>query len=69
MLLRRYFEQCKLIMKVSDEDLEVFSKEREILEAEVGESSAQITERNLDDRKQMTLRLQQAIMEGRKTLK
>ena len=69
MLLRRYFEQCKLMMNVSDEDLEVFSKEREILEAEVGESSAQITERNLDDRKQMTLRLQQAIMEGRKALK
>ena len=69
MLLRRYFEQCKLMMKVSDEDLEVFSKEREILEAEVGESSAQITEKNLDDRQQMTLRLQQAIMEGRKALK
>ena len=68
MLLRRYFEQCKLMMKVSDEDLEVFSKEREILEAEDGESSAQITERNLDDRQQMTLRLQQAIMEGKKAL-
>ena len=56
------------MMKVSDEDLEVFSKEREILEAEDGESSAQITERNLDVRQQMTLRLQQAYKEGKKAL-
>ncbi len=68
MMLLRYFEQCKQIMKVSDEDLEVFSKEREILEAKDGESSAQRTDRILDDRQQMTLRLQQARMEGKKAL-
>lgn len=69
MLLRRDFEQCKLIMKVSDEDMEVFSKERKILlEAVDGESSADKMEKFQDDRQQQNLRLQQARAEGKKAI-
>ena len=67
--LRRDFEQCKLIMKVSDEDMEVFSKERKILlEAVDGESSADKMEKFQDDRQQQNLRLQQARAEGKKAI-
>ena len=64
--LRRDFEQCKLIMKVSDEDMEVFSKERKILlEAVDGESSADKMEKIQDDRQQQDIKLMQAREAGR----
>lgn len=68
MALRRDFEQCKLIMKVSDEDLEVFSKEQEALEAMEGETSADKLEKIQADKQQLVLRLQQARDEGRQAL-
>lgn len=65
MVLRRDFEQCKLIMKVSDEDLEVFSKEREALEVVEGETPADKLEKIQADRRQQVLKLRQARETGR----
>ena len=64
--LRRIFEQSKAMMKVSDQDLEAYSKERSILFSVDGESAAEETENIIKEKHQLDLRFQQAREEGRK---
>ena len=64
--MRRNFEQCKAMMKVSEKELEAFSKERTSLFQSVnGESAAEEVENILKEKRQLNLRFQQARQEGR----
>ena len=67
--MKSNFDQCKLIMKVTDEELEVFSKEhRKLLEAtkESGENEQNILIEDLKYRNEL---LRQARQNGKKALK
>ena len=62
------FEQCKLMMKVTDKDLDVFSiKKQEIIEATRGKDTYDSGEA-IQERQLRKNRLQQAREEGRKEL-
>ena len=62
------FENCKQLMKVSDEDLEIFSEQKEKLmkttQSKLNEDSNEATASKMD----RTFRLQQAREEGKKEL-
>ena len=63
------FEQCMQMMKVSDKDLDIFSKEwRKLLESSDNPSLAAETERLINERNQRVLQMQQARKEGRESL-
>lgn len=67
-VMRRDFEECMALMKVSEEDLDVFSKERKRVEdAILGESSTEMT-KVFEERHQRDAALQKAREEGRKAL-
>ena len=67
--MQRDYEQCKVMMKVSDKDLEVFSKEREkLMKAINDETPAEETERTFEERQQLEIRFQEARSEGKKAL-
>lgn len=62
------FEQCKLIMKVTDKDLDVFSKQQQkVREAAKGKDSYD-TNTAIEERLERRSRLQQAREEGLKNL-
>ena len=66
--MKRDFEQCKLMMKVTDRDLDVFSdQQQKILEAARGNDTYDSAEA-LRERQERISRLQQAREEGRKEL-
>ena len=63
------FEQCMQMMKVSDKDLDIFSKGwRKLLESSENPSLAVETERFINERNQRVLQMQQARKEGRESL-
>ena len=64
--LRRNFEQSKAMMKVSEQDLEAFSKKRTIHFSDNEGSAAEETGNIIEERRQLNLRFQQAREEGRK---
>ena len=65
--LRRKFEQSKAMMKVSEQDLEAFGKERTILFRSInGKSAAEETGKIIEEKRRLNLRFQQAREEGRK---
>lgn len=67
--MRRSLEECKLMMKVSEEDLDVFSAEREKVEnAVLGETPVEMTQKIIGEKEQRDSRLRQAREEGRKAL-
>lgn len=67
--MRRDFEECKFMMKVSEEDLDVFSAEREKVEkAVMGETAAEGAKKIIDEKEQWDRQLRQAREEGRKAL-
>ena len=68
-IMKRDFEECMALMKVSDEDLDVFSKERKrVEESFLGESMAEMTGKLIEERHQRDAALQKARAEGRKAL-
>ena len=68
-ILKQHFEECMALMKVSEEDLDVFSKERKRVEESIlGESMAEKTEKLIEERYQREAALQKARKEGRKAL-
>ncbi len=67
-VMKRDFEKCMALMKVSEEDLDVFSKERKRVEESIlGESSVEMT-KVFEERHQRDVALQKAREEGRKAL-
>ena len=67
--MKRDFEECKALMKVSEEDLEVFSKERKRVEETIsGESRAVENEKIFQESFQRNAALQKAREDGRKAL-
>ncbi len=68
--MKRYFEESKALMKVSEEDLDVFSKERKRVEESLpGESMMkERTEKVIQESLQRNAALQKAREEGRKAL-
>ena len=68
--MKRDFEECKALMKVSEEDLDVFSKERErVKESLPGESmKKEMAEKVAQETVQRNTALQKAREEGRKAL-
>ena len=67
-VMKRDFEKCMALMKVSEEDLDVFSKERKRVEdAILGESSVEMT-KVFEEHHQRDVALQKAREEGRKAL-
>lgn len=67
--MKRFFEECKALMKVSEEDLEVFSEERKKMEESIlGESGPENAMKALQEHDQRESDLQQAREEGRKAL-
>ena len=65
--MRRNFEQSKAMMKVSEKDLEAFSKERaSLLQSVNGESAADEVGDIFEERRQLETRFQQARQEGLK---
>ena len=66
--MTRDFEECKLIMKVSDEDLDVFSEDRKKLEALRGETMTETTGRIVQEKRQRDLELKEAREEGKKAI-
>ena len=68
--MKRYFEESKALMKVSEEDLDVFSKERKRVEESLpGESMMkERTEKVIQESFQRNAALQKAREEGRKAL-
>ena len=68
-IMKREFEECMVLVKVSEEDLDVFSKERKRVEESIlGESRAEKVEKLIDERYQREAALQKAREEGRKAL-
>ena len=68
-ILKQHFEECMALMKVSEEDLDVFSKERKRVEESIlDESLAEKTEKMIEERHQRDAALQNAREEGRKAL-
>ena len=66
--MKRDYEQCKLMMKVTDKDLDVFSdQQQKILEAVRGNDTYDSAEA-IRERQERISRLQQAREEGRKEL-
>ena len=69
-LMRRHFEESKLMMKVSEDDLDVFSRQREKLKdkllEQLGETPADATVRAIQEREQRDQALEKAREEGRK---
>ena len=64
--MRRDFEQCKTMMKVSDKDLEAFSKEREKLSKSLpGDTATEETGKVIEERRQLDLRMEKALKEGK----
>ena len=67
--MKRDFEECKILMKVSEEDLDVFSKDRKRVEESIhGASRAEVTGKVVDEHHQREADLQRAREEGRKAL-
>lgn len=67
--MKRDFEECKALMKVSEEDLDVFSKERKRVEESLsGESMTERTKEFIQESEQRNAALQKAREEGRKAL-
>ena len=63
------FEECKMLMKVSEEDLDVFSAERKRVEKSIlGESRVEMTEKIIEDRNRREADLRKAREEGRNAL-
>lgn len=60
------FEECKLMMNVSDEDLDVFSRQKQKLMEATRANALVDTEQTSSERKQRDARLQQARKEGSK---
>ena len=68
-ILKQHFEESMALMKVSEEDLDVFSKERKRVEESIlDESLAEKTEKMIEERHQRDAALQKAREEGRKAL-
>ena len=68
-MLKKPYEECMALMKVSEEDLDVFSKERKRVEESIlDESLAEKTEKMIEERHQRDAALQKAREEGRKAL-
>ena len=68
-ILKQDFEECMALMKVSEEDLDVFSKERKRVEESIlGESLGEKTGKLIEERHQRDAALQKAREEGRKAL-
>ena len=68
-ILKQHFEECMALMKVSEEDLDVFSKERKRVEESIlGESLSEKTGKLIEERHQRDAALQNAREEGRKAL-
>ena len=69
-LMRRDYEESKLMMKVSEDDLDVFSRQREKLKdkllEQLGETPADATVRAIQEREQRDQALEKAREEGRK---
>ena len=66
--MKEALEQCKLMMKVTDKDLDVFSiQQQKIREAAKGKDTYD-TGAAIDERLQRRYRMQQAREEGRKEL-
>jgi hypothetical protein len=67
--MKRDFEECKALMKVSEEDLDVFSKERKRVEESLsGKSMTERTKEFIQENEQRNAALQKAREEGRKAL-
>lgn len=67
--MKRDFDECKALMKVSEEDLDVFSKERKRVEESFsGESMTERTKEFIQENEQRNAALQKAREEGRKAL-
>ena len=67
--MKRFFEECKLLMKVSEEDLDVFSEERKKTEESIhGELGPEMTQKIMNEHNQRESDLRQARKEGRKAL-
>ena len=63
------YEQCKLMMKVTDEELEVFSKAQQKLQEDTEAlDSDESRDKSIRDMEQRWLKLQQAREEGKKAL-
>ena len=68
-IMKQEFEECMALMKVSEEDLDVFSKERKRVEESIlGESLGEKTGKLIEERHQRDAALQKAREEGRKAL-
>ena len=68
-IMKREFEECMALMKVSEEDLDVFSKERKRVEESIlDESLSEKTGKLIEERHQRDAALQKAREEGRKAL-
>jgi hypothetical protein len=66
--MKRNFEQCKMLMKVSEEDMDVFSKERKRVEEPIHDESMVEMTKVFEERHQREAALQKARAEGRKAL-
>lgn len=67
--MKRDFEACKALMKVTEEDLDVFSRERKRVEESIpGESGADVTRKLIQENSRRNADLQKAREEGRKAL-
>ena len=60
------FENCKQLMKVTDEDLEVFSRQKEKLMESTRSKMHEDIEESSSDRNERSVRLQQALEQGEK---
>ena len=68
-IMKQDFEECMALMKVSEEDLDVFSKEwKRVEESILGESLSEKTGKLIEERHQRDAALQKAREEGRKAL-
>ena len=68
-IMKREFEECMALMKVSEEDLDVFSKERKRVEESIlDESQGEKTGKLIEEHHQRDAALQNAREEGRKAL-
>ena len=68
-IMKQDFDECMVLMKVSEEDLDVFSKERKRVEESIlDESLSEKTGKLIEERHQRDAALQKAREEGRKAL-
>ncbi|MBR3291990.1 MAG: hypothetical protein IKI66_07400 [Bacteroidales bacterium] len=63
------FENCKQLMKVTDEDLEVFSRQKEKLMESTRSKMHEDIEESSSGRNERSIRLQQALEQSEKELK